>query len=238
MGIDLNRFTILAGAFGVGVGFGMQNVINNFVSGLILLFERPVQVGDTVQIGDLLGDIRRIGIRSSTIRTWEGAEVIVPNGNLTSDLVTNWTLSDRMRRIDLPVGVAYGSDPGKVLELLSAVAKQQPRIVTEPPPTVLFLGFGDSSLDFQLRVWTDHFEEWMSIRSDLAVAVHSALRAAGITIPFPQRDVHLDAAVPVAVRVVGTTGETTPDRGGTSGDPDEPEGSTHASDSPDEESSD
>ncbi len=191
LGLDFTRFSLLAGAFGVGIGFGLQNVVNNFVSGLILLFERPVQVGDTVAIGDLMGDVKRIGIRSSTIRTWEGAEVIVPNASLISDPVTNWTHSDRMRRIDISVGVAYGTDPERVLELLRSVARGHKAVASSPEAVALFMGFGDSSLDFQLRVWTDRFESWVQIRSELTVGIHTALRDAGITIPFPQRDVHL-----------------------------------------------
>ncbi len=191
LGIDLTRITIIAGALGVGVGFGLQNIVNNFVSGLILLFERPVQVGDSVQLGTLVGEVKRIGIRSSTVRTWEGAEVIVPNASLVSDQVTNWTLSDRMRRIDLDVGVAYGADPHRVVEILAGVARANPGVLPEPAPVVLFLGFGDSSLNFQVRAWTARFEEWVRTRSELGLAVHAALKEAGIAIPFPQRDVHV-----------------------------------------------
>ncbi len=193
LGLDLNRVTLLAGAFGVGIGFGLQNIVNNFVSGLILLIERPIQVGETVQIGDLLGEVHRIGIRSSTVRTWEGAEVIVPNGNLISDRVTNWTLSDRMRRIELPVGVEYGTDPGRVVEILLDVARGQEGVLPDPSPQALFLGFGDSALNFELRAWTartdGRFEDWIVTRSDLALAVYRGLEAAGIAIPFPQREV-------------------------------------------------
>src|SRR5262249_12752666 len=191
LGIDLTRITILASALGVGVGFGLQNVVNNFVSGLILLFERPIQVGDTVQLGTLLGEVRRIGIRSSTVRTPEGAEVIVPNASLVSDQVTNWTLSDRMRRIDLDVGVAYGTDPKRIVELLGEVARTNPGVLPDPAPVVLFLGFGDSALNFQIRAWTARFEEWVRTRSELGLAVHAALAGAGINIPFPQREVRI-----------------------------------------------
>ena len=191
LGIDLTRITIIAGALGVGVGFGLQNVVNNFVSGLILLFERPIQVGDSVQLGTLTGEVKRIGIRSSTVRTFEGAEVIVPNGSLVSDQVTNWTLSDRMRRIDLDIGIAYGTDPQRVIDLLTAVARSNPGVLPEPAPIVLFLGFGDSALNFQLRAWTARFEEWLRTRSELGVAVQAALKAEGIDIPFPQRDVRI-----------------------------------------------
>jgi potassium-dependent mechanosensitive channel len=191
LGIDLTRITIIAGALGVGVGFGLQNVVNNFVSGLILLFERPIQVGDSVQLGALTGEVKRIGIRSSTLRTGEGAEVIVPNASLVSDQVTNWTLSDRLRRIDLNVGVGYGADPQQVVTLLGEVARANPGVLPEPAPVVLFLGFGDSALNFQVCAWTARFEEWVQTRSELGLAVHAALKEAGIEIPFPQRDVHI-----------------------------------------------
>jgi len=191
LGIDLTRITIIAGALGVGVGFGLQNVVNNFVSGLILLFERPIQVGDSVQLGTLVGEVKRIGIRSSTVRTYEGAEVIVPNGSLVSDQVTNWTLSDRMRRIDLDVGVGYGADPHQVVTLLAEVARANPEVLPDPAPVVLFLGFGDSALNFQVRAWTARFEEWVRTRSELGLAVHAALKEAGIEIPFPQREVRI-----------------------------------------------
>jgi small-conductance mechanosensitive channel len=205
-GFDLSNVTLLAGAFGVGIGFGLQNVVNNFTSGLVLLFERPIQVGDTVQVGEVMGEIRRIGLRSSTLRSWQGAEVIVPNANLISDQVTNWTLSDRQRRIELRVGVAYGTDPERVLALLLDVARSHPSVLDAPEPSALFLGFGDSALDFELRAWTGQGERFMAIRSDLAVGVNRAFNEAGIAIPFPQRDLHvksiaLDAATTARIQV-------------------------------------
>ncbi|MEP7147774.1 MAG: mechanosensitive ion channel domain-containing protein [Acidobacteriota bacterium] len=191
IGIDLTKFTIIAGAFGVGIGFGLQNIVNNFVSGIILLFERPVNVGDTVQVGEDLGDLTRIGLRASVIRTLDGSEVIVPNGNLVSEKVVNWTLSDQQRRLEINVGVAYGTDPRLVIELLKNVGGDALNILKIPGPSALFLGFGDSSLDFQLRVWTDKFTEWVAVKSEVTLAVHDALRDAQIEIPFPQRDIHI-----------------------------------------------
>ncbi len=191
VGIDVGKLAIFAGALGVGVGIGLQNIVNNFVSGLILLFERPVRVGDYVRVGGVDGEMRRIGVRSSTVRTFDGAEVIVPNANLVANEVTNWTLSDRLRRIDLGVGVAYASSPPAVLELLRRVADQQAGIVKYPPPLPLFTGFTDSALAFELRAWTDRIETWSAVRSDLAVALERALREAGIEIPYPQSDVRL-----------------------------------------------
>ncbi len=132
------------------MGFGLQGVVNNFVSGLIWLFERPVQVGDRVQVGDLTGDVGHIGIRATSIRTREGSEVIVPNASLVSSEVIDWTLSDPQRRIDVPVGVAYGTDPERVIDLLVRAAREHSETLKNPAPTVLFLGFGESSLDFFL----------------------------------------------------------------------------------------
>ena len=202
-GIQLDRFAIIVGALSVGIGFGLQNVVNNFVSGLILAFERPVQSGDTVQLGPMWGKVSRIGVRSSTVRTFEGAEVIVPNANLISQEVTNWTLSDYRRRVELLVGVAYGSNPRKVMEILLNAAKADERLLQSPEPVVLFLGFGDSSLDFSLRAWTEQFDSFLSIKSDLTLTVHDALYANGIEIPFPQRDLHLRSVDPQAVARIG-----------------------------------
>jgi small-conductance mechanosensitive channel len=191
LGLDLNKVTIIGGAFGVGIGFGLQNVVNNFVSGLIVLFERPVRIGDAVQVGDVAGEVRRIGMRSTTVRTWEGAEVIVPNATLVSDKLTNWTPSDRTRRIDLAVGVGYTSQPEKVLEVLRTTASEDPAILSEPSPLALFVGFGENALLFELRVWTARVSEWLQIRSELALRLHRALSEAGIHIALPRREVVL-----------------------------------------------
>jgi small-conductance mechanosensitive channel len=190
-GVQLDKLSLLVGAFGVGIGFGLQNVVNNFVSGLILMFERPVKVGDTVEAGTWLGEVTQIGLRASTIRTLQGAEVIVPNSNLISDAVINWTLSDHRRRFEVDVGVAYGTDPEKVIEILKDVANSNRRVLGYPEPMAWFLGFGDSSLNFQVLSWTGDFQDWRGVRSEVTVAVNRALADAGITIPFPQRDLHV-----------------------------------------------
>jgi small-conductance mechanosensitive channel len=190
LGVDFTKVSIMAGAFGVGLGFGLQSIVNNFVSGLILLFERPIHVGDSVQVGNLLGRVLRIGIRASVLRTMQGAEIIVPNAQLISDQVTNWTLSDQLRRLDLPVGVNYGATPKKVIELLEGVARAHPKVLREPPPRCLFLSYGDSSINFELRAWTEYSNS-QQVHSDLTVAVYDAVYGAGMTFPFPQRDVHL-----------------------------------------------
>jgi potassium efflux system protein len=198
LGFELSQFAFIAGAVGIGIGFGLQNIINNFVSGLILLFERPVKVGDTVQIAEHTGSLTQIGLRASVLRKVDGSDVIVPNSKLISEEVTNWTMSDEKRRIDIPVGVAYGTDPRRVLELLAKVGRDNPDIMDEPAPKALFVGFGESSLDFEFRGWTES-EGWVGLKSDLVTEVHDALVAEGIEIPFPQRDVHLRSEMPVKV---------------------------------------
>jgi potassium-dependent mechanosensitive channel len=189
-GIELNKFTVLTGALGVGLGFGLQNIVNNFVSGLILLFERPIHIGDTVDVGGLVGIVRRIGARSSTVVTFEGAEVIVPNSNLLSNQVINWTLSSQWRRVDIPVRVAYGTDPERVIKLLVVTAETYPGVLLDRPPMAFFMGFGESSLNFELRFWSAWQDTWFQLQSDVTVAVAKALKEAGIEIPFPQRELH------------------------------------------------
>ena len=191
LGINLTRMTVLLGAFGVGIGFGLQVVVNNFVSGLILLFERPIHVDDNIEVGTIQGIVRRIGLRSCVIRTRQGAEVIVPNSQLIADQVTNWTLSDRVRRIDLPVGVSYSAAPQKVIEVIEAVATAHPRILTYPPSPVAFTGFGDSAINYELRAWTDEYLNWPKIQSELAIAVYDAIHVADMSFPFPQREVRM-----------------------------------------------
>ena len=189
-GFELNKFTVVTGALGVGVGFGLQSVVNNFVSGLILLFERPIRVGDTVEISGLVGRVRRIGARSSTIHTFQDAEVIVPNSDFVVKEVINWTLSSLRRRVDIPVGVAYATDPERVISLLLELAVAHPAVINNPKPEAYFLGFGESALNFELRFWT-YQEDWFQLKSDVAVRLVKALREANIEVPFPQRDLHI-----------------------------------------------
>ncbi len=197
-GFDLTKFTILAGALGVGIGFGLQNVVNNFISGLILLFERPIQIGDTIEIENLVGTVKEIGIRASIVRTYAGAEVIVPNGDLISGRVINWTLSDQLRRIEVTVGVTYGTDPRTVVDILVEQARAHADVLEHPEPYALFQGFGDSSLDFVLRFWTGNYERWWMLGSEVSMAINDALKEAGIEIPFPQRDLHVRSLDPAA----------------------------------------
>jgi potassium-dependent mechanosensitive channel len=182
LGIDLTKLTILAGAFSVGIGFGLQNVINNFVSGLILLFERPIKVGDVIDVGGNVGEVSRIGIRASVIRTADGSEIIVPNGSLISSQVTNWTLSDRKRAVEVSVNVAGGADPQRVVELLKSTATAHPGVAKEPLPQVYVTNFSAGALTFQLRAWIDRYEDLAQLRSDLSVAVNNALAREKIAI--------------------------------------------------------
>ena len=191
LGIDMAKVTLLAGALSVGIGFGLQNVVNNFVSGLILIVERPVGVGDVIERGTLSGTVTRIGIRSSTVRTGQGAEVIVPNGDLVSKEVVNWTRSDRRRRYDIDVGVAPGSDPEQVMRVLVEAAADVPEIMTDPAPRAMFKGFGDSSLNFTLLAWVPTLDVGLQAQNALRVAILRKLGMAGIAIPFPQRDLHI-----------------------------------------------
>jgi potassium-dependent mechanosensitive channel len=196
-GMQLSSLTIIIGAFSVGIGFGLQNIFNNLVSGLILAFERPIKEGDTVEVNNLLGVVMRIGIRSSVVRTYDGAEVIVPNGSLISNDLINWTLSDAQRRVDIRLGVAYGTDPEKVLKILINAAMEHPHAIKEPAPRAFFLGFGDSSLDFRVLAWTD-LDHRLEMESDIKVAINKAIKEAGIEIPFPQTDLHIRSVDPEA----------------------------------------
>ena len=208
LGVPLDRVTIVLSALGVGIGFGLQNLVNNFVSGFVLLTERPIRLRDKVEIDNILGNVSSIGIRASTIRTFDGAEVIVPNGDLISGRVINWTLAARQQRVTIPLGVAYGTDPNQVLGILRKVADANEKVFKSPAPLALFRGFGESSLDFELRIFMDP-SDVLDVPSALHVAINGALKEAGIEIPFPQRDLHLHG-VPAGTAVpgIGTDADT------------------------------
>lgn len=193
-GFDFGNIAIIAGALSVGIGFGLQNIVNNFVSGLILLFERPVRKGDWIVVNGTEGVVKDIQIRSTRIQTFDRSDVIVPNSELISNQVTNWVLSNRAGRAIIPVGVAYGTDTEKVRDVLLAVAKQNEGVLQSsayPEPVVLFRAFGDSSLNFELRVFLRDIDKRISIISELNFAIDKAFREEGIEIPFPQRDLHV-----------------------------------------------
>jgi len=197
-GIELNKFTVITGAIGVGVGFGLQNIINNFVSGLILQFERPIHINDVLEIDGTTGTVTRIGVRSSTIQTGQGAEVIIPNASLISGKVINWTLTQSQRRLELPVGVAYGTDPNTVIQLLQEAATKHEYVLTKPEPAAFFKGFGESALDFELQFWVMQEYNTVKIKSEVALEAMRLLDVAGIEIPFPQRDLHVRSIDPGA----------------------------------------
>lgn len=197
-GFNFGNIAIVAGALSVGIGFGLQNIVNNFVSGLILLFERPIRKGDWVQVGSTEGFVKNIQIRSTLIRTFDNSDVIVPNSELISNQVTNWMLSSKKGRAIVPVGVAYGSDIEQVRDVLLKVAEDNDMLIhgeNRWTPKVLFRGFGDSSLDFELRVFLKEINGRLMVISDLNFAIDKAFRAANIEIPFPQRDVHVKSIV-------------------------------------------
>lgn len=191
-GFDLSSLAVFGGALGVGIAFGLQAITNNFVSGLILLLEHPLKVGDRVEVNGMNGDVVRIGARATWVRSNEGIVIIVPNSEFITKPVVNWTAGDRLVRFSIPIGVSYSSDPEAVRQILLDEAKKHPDVAEHPAADVVFLGFGDSSLDFELRVWTERrVQTSVALKSDLYFAVFKAFAAAGIEIPFPQRVVHM-----------------------------------------------
>jgi small-conductance mechanosensitive channel len=201
MGFDLTSVTVLAGAVGVGLGFGLQNIFNNFFSGLIMLLEQPIRVNDIAKVDELIGTVREVGIRATVIETFDGAEVIVPNADFISKTVLNWTKSNRRRRAEVDVGVAYGSPPKRVLEILEEAAAEMDGVARDPKSFAIFTGFGDSSLNFRLYVWVTDLSDILVVPSRIRQSILNKLAEADITVPFPQRDVRIitpsDAPFPV-----------------------------------------
>ncbi|GGD14750.1 mechanosensitive ion channel family protein [Pontibacillus salipaludis] len=202
VGIDLSALTVFAGVLGVGIGFGMQNIASNFISGLILLFERPIKVGDRVIIDEVIGDVVRISMRATVVRTLENEHIIIPNSYFLEEKVINRSFSDPRLRLTLPIGVAYGTDVYLVKEILLSVAREaradNPIIIHSPEPFVNFTGFGDSSLDFELFIWISNPEEVIRIKSDLNFRIYEQLNKNDVEIPFPQRDLHIKSGYPIA----------------------------------------
>lgn len=190
--IDLSGLAFLAGALGLGLGFGLQNIISNFVSGLIILAERPIQVGDRIDVGGLQGDVVEINARSTKIITNDNITIIVPNSEFISSRVINWSHGDRKVRFNIPVGVAYSSDPRKVEKALLEVAADVPDVLKTPPPVVRFASFGDSALNFELCVWTESMVQHKAkLTSEVNFRIFDRFQKLGIEIPFPQREVHI-----------------------------------------------
>jgi potassium efflux system protein len=202
MGLRWSNLQWLIAALSVGLGFGLQEIVANFVSGLIVLFERPFRVGDTVTVGEIHGTVTRIRIRATTIMDWDRKELIVPNKEFITGRLINWSLSDQIIRIKVPVGIAYGSDTDLAEQLLLKAAKTNPLVLKTPDPVAVFLRFGDNTLNFELRVYIKNIDDWIPMLHKMNRTIDKEFRQAGITIAFPQRDVHLDATGPLEVRVV------------------------------------
>jgi small-conductance mechanosensitive channel len=201
--IPLTVFAFAGGALAIGLGFGMQNVLKNFVSGLIILFERPFRVGDVLDVGGQRGTVTSVGLRASILQLWDGTETLIPNSTLLENNLTNWTYSNRKVRFTVSVGAAYGSDPRLVIQLLNEVAERHGLVEKEPKPQVLFTEFGDSTLTFELRFWVDVTRaNAAQVSSDLRMMIAGAFAEHGVVIDFPQRDIHLHAARPIQVEVV------------------------------------
>lgn len=191
IGFDLSALTVFAGLFGVGIGFGLQNIISNFASGLIVLLERPIKIGDVVKIGQTVGTVVDIKMRVTTVNTLDNETIIVPNSHLISKEVVNWSYRDRTLRLRIPVGVAYGTDVNLVREKLLEVAEELPNVLEEPKPYVYFKEFGDSSLDFELRIWIPSPQYRINVASEARFKIKEKFKESEIQIPFPQRDVWL-----------------------------------------------
>ncbi|MFD2202029.1 mechanosensitive ion channel family protein [Shivajiella indica] len=189
-GIPLDKIAIVLGALSVGIGFGLQTIVNNLVSGIILAFEKPVQIGDTVQVGTIEGIVKDIGIRASKIKNWDGAEVIIPNGDLLAQHLTNWTLSDKQRRVELIIGVSYNADMDLVTKLIQDELKAE-GILNAPPSRVFLQGFADNSVNFRVLFWVEDIDVWVSIRDQVMRGIFKAFKENQVEIPFPQRDLHI-----------------------------------------------
>jgi small-conductance mechanosensitive channel len=198
-GINLSALTVLFGALGVGIGFGLQTITDNFISGIIILFEKPIKVGDRIQLGDISGNVMSISIRATTVLTNDNISIIIPNSEFISGRVINWSHNDRNIRFQIPVGVSYNEDPVRIKKLLLEVARDNEDTLKTPEPDVFFAGFGDSSLDFKLIVWTSQFmDRPQPYKSELYFAIFEKFKEHKIEIPFPQRDLHLrSSAIPL-----------------------------------------
>jgi small-conductance mechanosensitive channel len=210
-GIPIDKITIILGALSVGIGFGLQTIVNNLVSGIILAFERPIQIGDTIQVGTVEGVVKDIGIRASKIKNWDGAEVIIPNGDLLANHLTNWTLSDKTRRVELTIGVAYDSDMDLVTELIQKQLAAD-EILNLPTPKVFLQTFGDNSVNFRVLFWVNDVDIWVLIRDQVMRGIFKSFKENGIEIPFPQRDLHIKNFPGLIDEKVMKPGETGADR--------------------------
>jgi potassium efflux system protein len=208
LGLSWSQVQWLIAALSVGIGFGLQEIVANFISGLIILFERPIRVGDVVTVGETTGQVTRIQIRATTIRNWDKQELLVPNKEFITSRLLNWSLTDTINRMTIVVGAEYGCDTRKALALLAEAAAENPLVLEDPAPVITFEGFGDNSLTLVLRYYLGALDNRLSVTSELHQAIDDKFRAAGIGIAFPQRDIHLHASAPIPVSVQPATRET------------------------------
>ncbi|MFZ1323292.1 MAG: mechanosensitive ion channel domain-containing protein [Ignavibacteria bacterium] len=210
-GIPMDKMAIILGALGVGIGFGLQGLVNNLVSGIVIAFEKPIQIGDVIEVGTRNGTVKEIGLRSSSIITFDGSEVIVPNGDIISQHLVNWTKDSSYRRIEIPVGVAYGSDIKKVKEVILQVFSNNDAVLNFPEPMIRVLDFGDNSVDMKIYFWSEVLD-WIDVKSDVMSDVYNSLNEAGIEIPYPQRDLHIRTIDKDVISELNKTGEDNSDQ--------------------------
>jgi small-conductance mechanosensitive channel len=194
LGFNSTSLTVILGALGIGLGFGLQNIFNNFISGIILLFERPIQIGDDIEVNGTWARVTKINVRSTVVQTYDNASLIIPNSDLISSQVTNWSFKDKRLRRSIDVGVAYGSDVELVRQILLEVAEKTSRVLKIPKPEVIFKDFGDSALIFRLRFWT-RIEYFYAVETDIRFAIDRRFREEHIEIAFPQQDIHIRSNV-------------------------------------------
>jgi small-conductance mechanosensitive channel len=192
-GFQVGQLAIVFGALGVGIGFGLQDVVKNFVAGLILMFERPIRLGDVVDVAGMVGKVRDIGMRATIMTTFDGAEVVVPNGMLLADKLINWTLNGSSRRISIDISTGYGVSPQQTIEVLVGIARGITGIAVSPAPEAILTGLTPGALEFSVRAWTMPQADWVLVRSELAVNIRDGLAEAGIEVPLPQREIHVSS---------------------------------------------
>ena len=201
LGARWNQFQWLVAALGVGIGFCLQEIVAKLISVLIMLFERPVRVGDTVTVGEISGTVTRIQIRATTIRGWDNKELLVPNKEIITGRLLNWSLTDTRLRLTLPVGVAYGSDAALALKILSDTVADDKRVLADPAPSIIFSDFGDNSLNMVCRFYIENIDNMWPVKTALHLEIYRRFEEAGIVISFPQRDVHLDSEKPLRISI-------------------------------------
>jgi small-conductance mechanosensitive channel len=202
-GFQVGQLTLIFGALGVGIGIGLQDVVRNFVSGLILMFERPIQRGDTVEVAGMEGTVREIGLRATIVTTWDGADVVVPNGMLLADKLVNWTLNGTRRRVTMNVSTSFAASPQRTIDVLLAIARSVNGVALTPAPAVIMTGMAPGELLFNVRVWTTEFSDWINVRTELTMKIRDGLAEAGIEVPRPQRELIVRGLSPQAAQELG-----------------------------------